>query len=291
MRLPYGTVRSARTKMRSSRLLPVASSNAALRPSRLTLAPPMKRLRSPLRLTKTGRGGRCCGSAFEAGTSRGMSTVASGAATMKMMSRTRITSMNGVTLISCTSSRVSVSCSLAATCLGPHRVRALRQIHITTDELRYRGGRVADQRPVAGGRARQHVVDDHRGNSREKPHAGGEKRFGNAGRHYREIGGLRLGDADEAVHHPPHRAEQADEGGGGADCRENAGAARHGAHGRRLDPLEPRGNPLAQSSALMAGELDLLGGGGDHMASDARPGEAERLRQRAALGELGQGAP
>jgi len=36
-----------------------------------------------------------------------MSTVASGAATMKMISSTSITSMNGVTLISCISSSVS----------------------------------------------------------------------------------------------------------------------------------------------------------------------------------------
>jgi hypothetical protein len=36
-----------------------------------------------------------------------MSTVASGAATMKMISNTNITSMNGVTLISCTSSSAS----------------------------------------------------------------------------------------------------------------------------------------------------------------------------------------
>ena len=45
--------------------------------------------------------------AFDVGRSTGMSTVASGAATMKMISSTSITSMNGVTLISCTSSRSS----------------------------------------------------------------------------------------------------------------------------------------------------------------------------------------
>src|SRR5205085_5000765 len=45
--------------------------------------------------------------AVEAGRLTWMSTVASGAATMKMMSSTSITSMNGVTLISWTSSSVS----------------------------------------------------------------------------------------------------------------------------------------------------------------------------------------
>ena len=38
------------------------------------------------------------------------------------------------------------------------------------------------------------------------------------------VGGLRLGDADEAVHDAPHGAEQADEGRGGADGGEHAGA-------------------------------------------------------------------
>ena len=44
------------------------------------------------------------------GSSTGTSTVASGAAIMKMISSTRITSMNGVTLISWVSAKSSPSC-------------------------------------------------------------------------------------------------------------------------------------------------------------------------------------
>jgi hypothetical protein len=44
--------------------------------------------------------GRCCGRALEDGGLTAVSTVASGAATMKMISNTSITSMNGVMLMS-----------------------------------------------------------------------------------------------------------------------------------------------------------------------------------------------
>ena len=55
-----------------------------------------------------------CGVAVDVGKSIGRSTVDNGAATMKMISRTRMTSMNGVTLISCDSAKSpssSRSCS------------------------------------------------------------------------------------------------------------------------------------------------------------------------------------
>ncbi|MNV87135.1 hypothetical protein D3C71_1812350 [compost metagenome] len=58
-------------------------------------------------LTNTGFSGLGAGLAVEAGRSTLMSTVAKGAATMKMISSTSITSMNGVTLISWFSARSS----------------------------------------------------------------------------------------------------------------------------------------------------------------------------------------
>ncbi len=48
----------------------------------------------------SGLSGRGCGLAVDTGRSTAMSTVESGAATMKMMSSTSMTSMKGVTLIS-----------------------------------------------------------------------------------------------------------------------------------------------------------------------------------------------
>jgi hypothetical protein len=57
---------------------------------------------------KIGLSGRFCGSAVNPGRLTLTSTVASGAAIMKMISSTRMTSMNGVTLISWMSSSSSL---------------------------------------------------------------------------------------------------------------------------------------------------------------------------------------
>src|SRR5580704_15574197 len=65
----------------------------------------------------TGLSGLGCGCALDTGNSTGTSTVESGAATMKMISSTRITSMKGVTLIS-EISAISPSC-------GSLRLRAI----------------------------------------------------------------------------------------------------------------------------------------------------------------------
>jgi hypothetical protein len=59
---------------------------------------PSASVRSCFTVRNTGLSGRGCGCAFDTGRSTAMSTVDNGAATMKMMSSTSITSMNGVTL-------------------------------------------------------------------------------------------------------------------------------------------------------------------------------------------------
>ena len=66
--------------------------------------------RSAFSVTYSGLSGLAAGFAADTGSSTGTSTVDSGAATMKMMSSTSITSMNGVTLISCVSEMSSSSC-------------------------------------------------------------------------------------------------------------------------------------------------------------------------------------
>jgi hypothetical protein len=78
----------------------VAVVSAPVSASRGTGVSPMSSVRSDFTVRKTGLSGRGCGWAVEVGRSTATSTVASGAATMKMMSRTRMTSMKGVTLIS-----------------------------------------------------------------------------------------------------------------------------------------------------------------------------------------------
>ena len=105
----------------------------------------------------------------------------------------------------------------------------------------------AEQRAIAADRAREHVVDHHRGNGGEQAERGREQRFGDAGRDHREVGGVRVRDADEAVHDAPHGAEQADEGRGRADGGEQPHAAADAAARRRLDALEQPGDALLQA--------------------------------------------
>src|SRR5262249_26062862 len=155
----------------------------------------------------------------EEGRSTETSTVASGAATMKMISSTSITSMNGVTLISWTSSRSSLPWS-RRTLIAPRPLFGRRPdrrpgdhaaVEIAADQAEHLGGGVAELRPVAGDRAGEHIVDHHRRNRGREAEGGREQRLGDARRHHREIGGVRLRDADEAVHDAPHGAGEADE--------------------------------------------------------------------------------
>ena len=68
--------------------------------SRAMTSSPTATERSGFTVTNTGLSGRGDGSTALAGRLTPRSTVASGAATMKMIRSTSITSMNGVTLIS-----------------------------------------------------------------------------------------------------------------------------------------------------------------------------------------------
>src|ERR1700675_1830828 len=120
-----------------------------------------------------GLSGRGCSGAVLAGRLTPISTVASGAATMKMMSSTRMTSMNGVTLISCWISNSSPPerepRRIAITLL-----RSARQCRHATglaapdhqNELRRR---VAEQRAVAADHPRKMVVDHDRRNRGDQP--------------------------------------------------------------------------------------------------------------------------
>ena len=85
--------------------------------------------------------------------------------------------------------------------------------------------RVRQERAIAGERAGEEVVDDHRRDRRDEADRGGEQRLGDARRDDGEIGRVGLADADEGVHDAPDGAEQADEGRRRADRGEDAGAA------------------------------------------------------------------
>ncbi len=98
-------------------------------------------------VTQVGLSGFFCGDAVEDGRSTGRSTVESGAATMKMISSTSITSMNGVTLISWVSPKSSAS----STSLKRHAHRPLSGHSAARDaaiKVRDRGRRDSS-RPLA----------------------------------------------------------------------------------------------------------------------------------------------
>ncbi len=117
-------------------------------------------------------------------------------------------------------------------------------VEVARQQAQHLGRGVGEHLAVAGDAAREHVVDDHGGNGGDEAGGGGEQRLGDAGRHHGEVGRVGLRDADEGVHDAPDRAEQADEGRGGADGGEQPGAAAHRAAGARLDAAEQRGGPL-----------------------------------------------
>src|SRR5262249_12347085 len=99
--------------------------------------------------------------------STGRSTVDSGAAIMKMMSSTSMTSIKGVTLMSCASPNSSPSPSrsprTAAIALlrGAHQKPVARPVEIARQQPPNRAGAAADIFQVGFGGAREVVVDDH----------------------------------------------------------------------------------------------------------------------------------
>src|ERR1700741_1298053 len=149
--------------MRSSLFFAVAWSSAAGRALRATMRSPSASEWSAVMLRKIGLSGRGCGLAVEAGRSTPTATVASGAATMKMISSTSITSMKGVTLISWLSARSSSAWrSRRAMALLRHPREgnlALLAVEVARDQAQHLGRGVGDQRLVAGDGAGEVIVD------------------------------------------------------------------------------------------------------------------------------------
>src|SRR5262249_48132243 len=136
-----------------------------------------------------------------------MSTVASGAATMKIMSSTSITSMNGVTLISWTSFSASspwsrrmtaLSCSHVDTpcrSLGGRQCGGRRRgggaVEIAANQREHLRRCVAKLCAVARDQARERVINDHCRNRGGEPERRGGERLGHAGRDHRPLCALR----------------------------------------------------------------------------------------------------
>src|SRR5262249_1297583 len=200
-------------KIVSSLRLLVAASRACASASRVTMASPTAIDRSGFTVTNTGLSGRGCSGAVLAGRLTPMSTVASGAATMKMISSTRMTSMKGVTLISCWTSRSlpleRCPSRTAIALLRGALQRACLDALTAADHQEEVGRGVIQNGAIAADDADKVIVDHDGGDRGDEPHRGREQCLGNAGRHHRKIRGVGFGNADEGVHDAPHGAEQA----------------------------------------------------------------------------------
>ena len=117
-------------------------------------------------------------------------------------------------------------------------------VEITAEQAQDRDRRVGQNGAIAAGGTRESIVDHDRGDGGDKAEGSGEQRFRNARRDHGEVRGVCPGDADEAVHDAPDRAEQADERRDGADGGQNTHAAPNAVHGGCLDPFELPGNAL-----------------------------------------------
>jgi hypothetical protein len=84
----------------------------------------------------------------------------------------------------------------------------VRPVEVARQQPPDRAGATADIFQIRFGRTRKVIVDDDRRDGGDEPDRGRQQCFGNARRDYREIRGLRFGNADEAVHDSPDGAEQ-----------------------------------------------------------------------------------
>src|SRR3954451_2738946 len=127
---------------------------------------------------------------------------------MKMIRSTSMTSMNGVTLISCASANSSSSSNPPSAIEAPMallrraRMRAgtdMGAVEIARQQPASRARRAAHPFEIGFGHPRKMVVDDDGGDRRDQADSGGEQRLGDARRDHGEIGGLRFRDADKTV--------------------------------------------------------------------------------------------
>mmetsp|Transcript_53114 Transcript_53114/g.124167 ORF Transcript_53114/g.124167 Transcript_53114/m.124167 type:complete len:360 (-) Transcript_53114:2717-3796(-) len=147
--------------------------------------------------------------------------VISGALTMKMMSSTSITSMNGTMLISFIVRRRRPLPRLMVAAMSVHLGGvALQDVGELLDEGLQRDRAAVDL-------AREAVVGQHGRDRREQADGRRHQGLGDAWRDGGERDLGQVGQADEGVHDPPDRAEQADVGRDGTDGREEGQVAFH----------------------------------------------------------------
>src|SRR4051794_480672 len=152
------------------------------------------------------------------GRSSGTPAVSSGAATMKMIRRTSMTSMNGVMLMSAMGALRPLRRRLPPPDDAPWSAPAMSRpsgrqplVDLPRQDGRELVGEALEPRLLLRHLGVELVVGDDGRDRRDESHGGCEQRLRNAGRDRRERGVFRCGDRLEGGHDAPDRAEQADE--------------------------------------------------------------------------------
>src|SRR5882757_2805412 len=200
--------------------------------------------------------------------------VSSGAVTMKMTSRTSTTSISGTMLISAIGAELVFLSRLpkamirspllvgsereAARLERRHLGRALQRLAHRQEgqQLESEGIELGRQHAVAAG---QPVVAHHRGQRDGEANAGHDQRLADRSGHLVERARAADADGDQGVVDAPHRAEQADEGRGGADRRQHGETVFE--RGRLLVEhlLDGAGQELLRAAGLLELGRAILG--------------------------------
>ncbi|MNT71391.1 hypothetical protein D3C72_2098700 [compost metagenome] len=88
-------------------------------------------------------------------------------------------------------------------------------------------GNIAQRRFEAANHTGKDVIDDNRRNCCNQTDSRCQQCFCDAWRHNGQVGGLGLGDTDEAVHDAPNRTKQTNERGNRTDSRQITVTATH----------------------------------------------------------------
>src|SRR2546425_7041374 len=192
-----------------------------------------------------------------------MPRVIMGAVTMKMISRTRMTSTRGVTLMSDSA--------------GPNRPRPRpgRVIAIASDAdlARFDGSRggaagldlglgdrgesedeAIDAAAQTARPGQEEVVADDGRDGGEQSGGGGDQRLGDPGRDRREAGGAGDADSLKGVHDAPDGPEQPDERSDGTGGGQQAEVAVEAVRLGRRGLLEPAPHALEDAGPLLVGD-------------------------------------
>ncbi len=191
-----------------------------------------------------------------------MSTVASGAATMKVMisgTRTDVDERRDIDLVGFRAvvrhprRLAEVTCA-AKPCAHdlPRGARDVRQAPalVAADQEQHLRRGVAEHARYAGRGACQVIVDHHRRNGRDEAHGGCQQRFRDAGRDNGEIGGVGFRDADEGVHDPPPPCRTGRRTVRVAPMVASTPVPRLIRRAMALDPLEPQCGAFLQAVVI-----------------------------------------